>query len=237
MNCVIAGAGAIGKAVAGYCFKSIGADVTFIDADINTIDDINKRKSYVIYSTEFNKDSFSETVCDVKAVSVFDVASDKVLSDADVVCTAMGEKGLEAFLPKFINNLKIRIDSGNTSRLILLLCENIEDCLNKVIKKIESEIIIPDFLIVKAACIERMSGVIKENDNELNVLCEQHFPIIIEKKRLEDTAFAMNPKYFMLTDNIDLYYKRKLYLGNLGHAVLGYFGLKKEKKTEAENCK
>jgi len=218
--CLIFGAGAIGKSVAGFAFSKVGYRPIFVDVSADVINDLNERKEYRIYESSESFSTVKEASClnikDLKAV--IDLAS-----QAEYICTSTGENGIEDVLYILSEANKIR----KKRPLYVLFCENLKN-----IEKISKDFLDnPTGKFVGRlipTSIERMAKIYISSKNQYDVIAEEFYPIIIGEEISKDSQLLNgHPKAFMPVSNLEAYYARKVCTNNLGHAVLGYMGYQK----------
>lgn len=93
---------------------------------------------------------------------------------------------------------------------------------------------LPAWLSVSHASIERISKKVVREDGRIDGVSEEFIPPILTRRELADTQLVLHTEYFELADDVNRYYYRKLYLNNIGHAVLAYLGSKKGYTTTLE---
>ena len=222
MNCTIIGAGAIGKAVAGWAFSAMGASLTFIDAQENVVADLNRRGGYRIYESV----QCWHTVSPVRAVGVLSPEARACLEASDCVVTAVGP-GLESVSRMLAEAL------GERARpCALLLFENDPSALSILESAFGGRF--PENLCAAKASIERMSRIFAQPDGSLDVLCEDWIPIILPQSLQKRALLPDDPRLFQFVEDTARYYYRKLYTNNLGHAVLGFQGRRAGWTTASE---
>jgi len=223
--CIVFGAGSIGKSVAGYCFKSAGADVIFIDIDRTTVEDLNRRGFYRIYTTEDRYD----LVCGISAVLMNDEIILKYIQKADYICTSVGMNGIVNVLKLISEGLKLR---SSQDSLKILLCENIPDSYNFSIDILGKKEIKNNAATIIETSVERMTKLRINDNEERDVIGEPFIPLIVNRERYNNEDFLLkNSEYFTETKKFNAYYYRKICTNNLGHAVLGYMGYRLGCKT------
>ncbi len=232
LQCLAVGAGAIGKSISGHIFPKIGADFLYAEIDDAVIRDINHRGGYDLYSTSTGQ---SVDILPVRGIRAAHTEADEVLAfaqTADVYCTAIGAVNMPAFAPTLVKWLRAR--SGN-KRLVLLLFENgtgLHELLEDAVCSAFGEI--PAWFSIAHASIERITKKFTTEQGERNVMTEAFIPPILTRAGLEDTFIPHYPAYFTLVEEAEDYYYRKLYLNNIGHAVLGYLGSAKGYETTVQ---
>lgn len=231
--CLAIGAGAIGKSVCGYVFSSLGYDVVYSDVFEKVVNDINLRGGYDIHVAQTGKETYIHEVRGVRAVLASDDRMEQLTMQADVLCTSVGANGIRAISETLAKRIAKRAKTASTP-LHIFFFENDSACEALIKEAITTACgKIPEWLTLVPASIERMTKPLAVGD-KIDVLSEQFIPVIVEKARIIGTGLEDQPDYFMAVDNLPKYYYRKLYTNNLGHAVLGYYGLKKGAKTSVE---
>lgn len=86
---------------------------------------------------------------------------------------------------------------------------------------------LPAWLSVSHASIERISKKVVREDGRIDGVSEEFIPPILTRRELADTQLVLHTDYFELVDDVNRYYYRKLYLNNIGHAVLAYLAQKR----------
>jgi len=217
-ECIIFGAGSIGKSVAGYCFRSAGVDVLFADVDRQSVDDINRRGGYRIVSSGGRTDG----VDGVQALMIQNPALTSTrICDVDYICTSVGESGLGPVLNAISAGLASRT---KREPIRIILCENIPHSYDFAFNYLK-ERADPDRFIIIESSVERMTKPCIGPAGERDVIAEPFIPLILNRLRYgQDEVLSFNKNLFFETDQFESYYYRKIHTNNLGHAVLGYLG-------------
>lgn len=232
MKCLALGAGAIGKSVSGYIFTQLGFSFCFAEVDDQVILDINRRGGYDLYVAAGGEQMKKEEIRGICARAVDDPKTAEFAQDADFIVTSVGEMNLRAAAASIAGWLAER--NGN-KRLAILLFEN-GSGLKQVV---EQELIkklgaLPDYVSISHASIERISKKIVWDDGRIDGVSEEFIPPVLTRRELADTELRWHTDYFELADDAQRYYYRKLYLNNIGHAVLAYMGSKKGYMTTVD---
>lgn len=217
-ECIVFGAGSIGKSVAAYCFRTAGMNVLFADIDRQSIDDINRRAGYRIYSSGGRVD----LVDGIHAVMVQDTAvlTDRI-GNADYLSTSVGESGLRPVLDKIAAGISNRTKQEPVK---IILCENIPHSYDFAFTYLKERADPGRFIIIEAS-VERMTKPCIGSAGERDVIAEPFIPLILNRLRYgQDEVLSFNKDLFFETDQFESYYYRKIHTNNLGHAILGYLG-------------
>jgi mannitol-1-phosphate 5-dehydrogenase len=224
------GAGAIGKAVAGYIFTQMGCRVVFSDIVPSVVEDINARTNYRIYETETE---FTEVWPQGAFLSDDEKRMNEEISRADYIATSVGPNGFESTIER-IGRFLAR-DGKSTKPVVLFFFENMKNS-GVLAKECLSRFTITRPLSFLPLSIERMSSGYA-HDSMFDVISEPFIPVYAPKAdlRKEDLEFLWNyPRLIQIVENFDAYYYRKLYTNNMGHAVLAYIGSSYSCKTVVE---
>lgn len=230
MKIVIFGSGNIGRGFIGQVFSDAGYDVVFVDIDTAVVDEINRQGEYpLILLTAEGEDT--RIIDSVRAVDAND--SNVVVSElvsADIAATAVGLGALPYLAPNIAKAVKARIANG-TNPLDILICEN-APAAHTVLKAAVEEVSEPGFVEKIAqnigfvrTTIGRMVPVTPSDlleNNKLTILAEGYNKIPADADAfLNESPDVPEIKPF---SPFEYELKKKLYLHNLGHGVVGYFG-------------
>ena len=220
--CLAIGAGAIGKAISGYIFSSLGFETYLADVSKAVVDDINRRKGYNLNST---------FIKNVSGLLIDDDKTAEIAMKCDYICTSIGTFGLTLLIPKLIEWIEKRITMSDKP-LYILLFENDSECDQLIETGILNGLgYLPNWLTIVRTSIERMSKINIVDNDKFDVISENFIPVIASKEKLIKSSIFKYNKYFDFVDNVNAYYYRKLYTNNLGHAVIAYIGLQRGYET------
>lgn len=235
LKCLGIGAGAIGKSITGYIFSHIPCDFLYAEIDDRVIRDIRQRGGYNLFSSS---DGVHVTRHEIRGLLIDRAESERVkthATEADIICTAVGALNLPAVAKSLADWIQAR---KSDKRLAVLLFENgshlAELMKSELLKYLPA---LPGYLSISHASIERISKKTENEAGEIDGVSEEFIPPALTRAGLTDTALPDYPDYFQLVEDADAYYYRKLYLNNIGHAVLGYMGLQKGYETTVETVR
>ena len=216
-NCLILGAGAVGKAVAGYIFSQMGCRIVFSDILPAVIDDLNARMGYRVYE---NETDYTE----VRSVDAFLISCTQRMSDevtrADYIVTSVGPEGF-ARLIRLIGS--VLCQSANTGKpVVFFFFENIRNSAAIAGECLSGFEIGRPFSLVPVSIDRISSGYCR--GGAFDVIAESFIPVCVPADGIKDGLFSRFPQFIHLVDNLDAYYYRKLFTANMGHAVLAYAG-------------
>ncbi|MGD8239883.1 MAG: mannitol-1-phosphate 5-dehydrogenase [Armatimonadota bacterium] len=221
------GAGNIGRSFIGQLFSRAGYEVVFIDIDDALVAALNERRSYTVEI----RDETPETLLieNVRAVNGKDVArAAEELATADIAATAVGPEALPHVCPMLARALVRRRELGG-GPLDVVICENMRNAAAFMREALAGHLP-PDFPLGDAVgLIETSIGKMvpimtpeQRGDDPLLVFAEAYNTLIVD-----GTAFTcgvpdvpgIDPK-----TNMKAWVDQKLFVHNLGHALLAYLG-------------
>ncbi|MDD4003512.1 MAG: hypothetical protein PHE12_04870, partial [Clostridia bacterium] len=229
LKAVIYGAGNIGRGFIAQLLYKSGYETVFLDIDSNTIDRINKDKSYPICIV--SDDGIEKTyVKNVRAVNSNDTESAvKEIYSADIMATSVGAGVLKYIAQTVAMAIEKRI-KDNLLPLNIMLCENL-NYADKIFKQLLFKYLSEDAIKVFdknvgliEASIGRMVPVFEKSgaENPLTVYVEPFDILHLDKDgfvgeipQIKNVVTYSPFKYFM---------QRKLFIHNMCHAFCAYLG-------------
>lgn len=227
---VMYGAGNIGRGFIGELFSRSGYHVTFIDVAENVVNGLIENKGYPLRYVS-DKGNEDVVVSNVTAVNGSDTeAVSDAIAGCDICATAVGARVLPAIVPNIVSGIRKRM-AANGGPLNIIICENLMDA-NRILEGLlkdrmtDEEIRWTDENVgLVEASIGRMVPIQTEEmkDGEPLRVCIEHYGFLPVDK---DAFKGEIPDIQNLVpfSPFDFYYKRKLYIHNMGHAVCAYLG-------------
>ena len=225
---VLFGAGKIGRSFIGQLFSRSGYEVVFIDINRNLIDELNIKGRYnVIIKSE--KDEIL-VVRNVRGIQIGDIdaVSDEITSAA-ILAISVGLRGLDGAIPVLAKGLLRRYELGNHKPVDLIIAENMRNAagyFHKVLCSLLPETFPLDEMVgLIETSIGKMVPIMLKKDVEedvLQVFAEPYNTLILDKKAFKNPipgVKGLDPK-----ENIKAWIDRKLFIHNLGHAAVAYYG-------------
>lgn len=205
MNTVIFGAGNVGKGFIGLEMFLRGYDVTFVDIDGETINELKSKGSYSVSFIGGNTKKF------VKIKDAIHISQEsaiiKALNNSEVILTSVGSNNL--------HNLAGLIGRGiqNNREQIIIACENAPNNTGQLYEAIKKSIPNPEMYARFPNCVIDRICIRKGND----IVVEPYFEWIVETNSnlLVDIE---------KTNNLEPFFTRKLFLLNGSHSIIGYMG-------------
>lgn len=226
MRLVQFGAGNIGRSFVGQIFSRAHWEVIFIDIDSKIIDELNRKGHYIVEV----KDRVQRTI-EVKHVSGIPALDIEQVSDevarADLVSTAVGKKALPHIMKPIAMGLVKRQKFSSRKPLDVIICENMKNAAaffkSSMEKELPAGFPLDDCAGFIETSIGKMVPIMSEKEKKADPLlvhAEAYNTLIVDKAGFKGPipeVPELDPK-----DNIKAYVDRKLFIHNLGHAVLSY---------------
>jgi len=224
------GAGNIGRGFTAQLFTESGYEVVFVDVVDEIVRLINDRRSYPIEIVGDNPQTV--TIRNIRAVHGGDrEAVAREISDASLVCTAVGVNALQHVAPAIAMGIKLRADGGVPEPLNIIICENLLHA-SDVLRSYILESLPAGY----ADYVRRSVGFVES-------VVSRMVPVMTEEQRQRDRLLVVVEEYKRLPvdrrgfvgdipdivgfepyDNFQAYVERKLFTHNLGHAAAAYLG-------------
>ncbi len=218
--CVAIGCGAIGKSISGYIFSKLDFKVVFADAFMPAVEEM-KKGVYSIFVSDKGRVK-REDVLGFEAIATNSAEFKEYVLKARVVCTAVGPMGLKAVIPQLAEIFKEKTDDGKVQLFLFENDINAASNAREEIIKVLGEM--PKWLDIAGSSIERMTQRYEYSNPA--VLTEKFFPVFVNEGDV-NLSVEGDGRYFAKVKDFKAYYYRKLHTNNMGHAILGYCGLKK----------
>jgi len=165
--------------------------------------------------------------CETEAVAV-------ALAAATLGATAVGARALPQIAPLVAAGIALRARRGVSMPLNIIVCENLRGAATIFRNLVAGELDVSyhDYLAAHVGFVDTViARMVPQLSPELRAM--DLTLIIVEPYKelpVDSTAFVGEIPHIVgmqLCDNFELYTVRKLYLHNMGHAVLGYLGYRR----------
>ena len=224
------GAGNIGRGFTGQLFSESGYEVVFVDVIPEVVTLLNERREYTIRYAKREPENI--TIRNVRAVDGRDLeaVSDEI-SDADLVCTAVGVNVLPHVAPGIAGGVRKRADKLGDRPINIIICENLAHASEFLSEKVK-ETLPGDY----HAYLDKNVGFVES-------VVARMVPIMTDEQKREDPLLVIVEPYKLLPidraawigdmpeivgvqarDNFQGYVDRKLFGHNMGHAISAYLG-------------
>ena len=214
------GAGNIGRGLIYPWIKKQTNDVVLIDNNKELVEKLKFNNKYTVFNTNHKK----EIITDINIIHTEDNCISELINNSNIIITSVGVNNLKRIANTIINNFTW----GND---ITFICfENSLDAV-KVLKtsmldQAEDNIELIYNIQNKCTFINGVIDCIVPNtDLDLDILIESYSEWYIDlPNNINIDLFKTNN---IKTDNFEYYINRKLYLFNIAHWALAYYGLSK----------
>lgn len=227
---VILGAGNIGRGFIGQLFSQADYDVIFIDAAEGLVKALNESGQYPIQLVS-EKSNSNAMVGPVKAFLISDQqAVNEVITSANIIATAVGVPILPYLAEPMAQALQYRNESGNSSPLDVLVCENKLDAASYLKGLILSaDPSLTEMLDQQIGFVETSIGRMVP---ALSAQERINSPLLIRTEPFNelpvDAAAFKGPlpaiESLKPFSPFHFYHQRKLFIHNMGHAMTAYLG-------------
>lgn len=224
---VIYGAGNIGRGFIGQLLSQSGYEVIFLDINETIIDLLNKDKQYKI--TKVSNESTEAVIIDnIKAINTKTNEQDAIeaIATCDLMATAVGGPVLKWISPTLAKGL-IRRHQIEKGALNILLCENLLN-VSAVMKELlqtalgaANKKVIENVGLVETS-IGRMVPFVLESTYPTDVTVEDFEVLHVDRDGfIGEVPRVKNMEAYA---PFEMYFNRKLFMHNMGHAVTAYLG-------------
>jgi len=211
------GAGNVGRGHIGHIFSRAGYKVVFADVDDELISSLRKSGYYIV---RLIGNSIREEMVD--NFEIYHIEKDReiltgYLSQADIISTAVGPNIYLSLAPIIAEGIKRHVPAP----VNIIACENFYRSTERLKEEISRYLSpLPDWLGFPNVEIGRIVPPSKRGELTVNV--EDYNEFLIEKSAFVGPPLNIDGLEFI--DRFDLFWKRKIYTLNMGHAILGYLG-------------
>lgn len=224
------GSGNIGRGFMGHLFWEAGHDVLFVDKDYNLVRLINERREYPLRVLDaYKKEVVEFVVRGVHAISAEDKeAVATSFARADWVGTAVGIENYPAVASVLVEGIRKRKERG-APPIDVYLCENdlaahtrMQQALEPYLDDHLKKWIGGNVGFVRVSVARMVKGKEKEDQDPLLVVADAYreFPYdALARKGVPPGLESVKP-----VTHFEAEFRRKIYIYNLGHAVLAYLG-------------
>lgn len=231
---IVYGAGNVGRGFLGQLFSESGYEVVFVDVVRELVAALNARRSYRLRLVS-NERAEEILVGPVRALDAGD--TEKVIAeiaDAELMATAVGVRALPKIAPVIALGIARRAERSVPNPLNIILCENLKDVSHIFREMLQQHLSVQYHAYLSErvglveAVIARMVPLVPpelQEDDPTLILAEPYKALPVNKLGFVGpipTIVGLEPQ-----DNFAAYVDRKLYLHNMGHAMLGYLGHQK----------
>lgn len=227
MRAVHFGAGNIGRGFIGETLADNGFSIDFVDVNSTIIDALNERGEYDIELAAPGKKRIHVSNVDgINNAKDPDKVVDAIKA-TDTITTAIGPKILPIIAPLIAKGLTARINSGNTTPLDVIACENMiggsQHLKDYVYSHLDADMKpkVDKYIGFPNAAVDRIVPI-QHNDDPLFVSVEDFKEWIIDESQMKNKDIKL--KGVGYAKDLEPYIERKLFSVNTGHATVAYTG-------------
>ena len=225
MKSIHFGAGNIGRGFIGKLLADAGIKVTFADVDEKIINLLNTLNTYNVKVV--GAECKTEVVSGVNAINSTSETLVDLISETDLITTAVGPNVLVIIASKLAQGLALRFDAGNEQFLNIIACENMIRGTSFLKAEVYKHL---DKKYHEKA--ERLVGFVdsavdrivppSESDDPLEVTVESFSEWIVDEQQFKGDIPVIEG--MQQTDNLMSFIERKLFTLNTGHIMTAYLG-------------
>ncbi len=226
---IMVGAGKIGRSFIGQLFSFSGFEVVFVDINNKVINELNYQNEYsvVIKGTDYEETIY---VRNVRGIHLFDEdrVRDEIIT-ADIIAISTGVQNWSSVILVLAKGIERRYEISPDSPIDIIIAENVRDggvLMYKALYEIVNDkTILKEYVGLVETSIGKMVPIMtkdEERDDLLRIFAEPYNNLIVDKKGFKNCipeVKGLSPK-----ENIKAWVDRKLFIHNLGHAAVAYFG-------------
>jgi mannitol-1-phosphate 5-dehydrogenase len=226
MKLVHFGAGGIGRSFIGQLFSLAGWEVVFIDINRSIIDELNRRGQYTVEIRDReNRPIIVENVRGVHAQDLKKV-SDEIV-DADLLSTAVGKSAVANIIKPIAEGIKKRMDIYPSRPIDIIICENMIGAAyffrESLARHLPVDFPVDRYVGLVETSIGKMVPTMSSEERRkdpLLVYAEAFNTLIVDGRGFRG-KFPQVPG-IEAKQNMKAWVDKKLYVHNMGHAVLSY---------------
>eukprot|EP01054_Gregarina_sp_Poly1_P001975 Gregarina_sp_Poly_1__1974@NODE_1517_length_3960_cov_125_544567_g1005_i0_p2_GENE_NODE_1517_length_3960_cov_125_544567_g1005_i0NODE_1517_length_3960_cov_125_544567_g1005_i0_p2_ORF_typecomplete_len395_score57_02Mannitol_dh_C/PF08125_13/3_8e43Mannitol_dh/PF01232_23/6_2e11UDPG_MGDP_dh_N/PF03721_14/0_0012F420_oxidored/PF03807_17/0_18Sacchrp_dh_NADP/PF03435_18/0_29Sacchrp_dh_NADP/PF03435_18/8e03Sacchrp_dh_NADP/PF03435_18/9e03_NODE_1517_length_3960_cov_125_544567_g1005_i022463430 len=220
------GAGNIGRGFIGKVLSEAGIDVIFADVVPGLITELKKRKSFVVHVVGEAEHDDVVTIKDAVFSNTDDVID--IMTNADLITTAVGPRILERIAVTIAKGLRERMAQNVEKPCNIIACENairasstLKELVLKELNEATSAWVLKHVGFADCA-VDRIVPPARHED-PLEVTVEDFCEWIVDKTQLigNDLCDIQGLQY---TSTLMAFVERKLMTVNTGHAICAYLG-------------
>ncbi len=225
------GAGNIGRGFIGHLLWESGYTTVFVEVFPKLVDQLNERAQYPLRLLGKNRKEINLTIDNLVAYRTDETQKiAEAITSAEVGFTAVGVKNLPAIAPLVAEGIKLRLKRNPVS-FNIFLCENLKDAPNYFKNEVMAHLgetekqFLQDKVGFVGTVVARMVPVMDNRfgvDDPLFIVAESYHILPYDAKAIKGTA--PNIAGLKPVDNFPSEVDKKLFIHNLGHATLAYFG-------------
>lgn len=237
MNAIHFGAGNIGRGFIGKLLSDSNIHVTFADVNKEVVEQLKKRQSYIVKVV--GSEVKEEEVTNVTAVDSTSAEILDLITDVDIITTAVGPNVLKIIAHTIADGIQLRFEKNNLTPLNIIACENMikgSSFLKEEVMKYLPESLkdsVNKYVGFPDSAVDRIVPPAETGTTDpLAVTVETFSEWIVDKTQFVGEIPDISG--MELTDNLMAFIERKLFTLNTGHLITAYLGALSGYKTIRE---
>ncbi len=221
------GAGNIGRGFIGKLLADAGIHVTFTDVNEVVVNGLAERQQYPV--NVVGEDRVTEMVTGVTAINSTNPSLIDLISQVDIITTAVGPTVLKIIAKSLAQGLEKRVNSGETAPLNIIACENMvrgtTQLKEAVFERLSDDVkaAVEETVGFVDSAVDRIVPPAEEGETDpLAVTVETFSEWIVDQTQFKGEI--PNIPGMECTDNLMAFVERKLFTLNTGHCVTAYLG-------------
>ena len=225
------GAGNIGRGFIGHLLWESGYRIVFVEASLDLVNLLNKRLNYPLRLLEKNGQERNLIIDNLVAYHTKEKNNiAKAIATSPVIFTAVGVKNLSAIAPLVADGIQLRLKE-NPETFNILLCENLKDAPQFFKNEVEAYLntegkkFLQEKVGFVGTVVARMVPVMDKRfgvDDPLFIVAEAYHKLPYDAKAVKGSFPELSG--LKPVQNFPSEVDKKLFIHNLGHATLAYFG-------------
>ncbi len=225
------GAGNIGRGFIGHLLWESGYRIVFVEAYSDLVNLLNKRSNYPLRLLEKNGQEKNLIIDNLVAYHTEEKNNiAKAIATSPVIFTAVGVKNLSAIAPLVADGIQLRLKE-NPETFNILLCENLKDAPQFFKNEVEAYLntegkkFLQEKVGFVGTVVARMVPVMDKRfgvDDPLFIVAEAYHKLHYDAKAVKGSFPELSG--LKPVQNFPSEVDKKLFIHNLGHATLAYFG-------------
>jgi mannitol-1-phosphate 5-dehydrogenase len=210
-------------------FSAAGYGVIFVDVDGQLVDLLNEQKAYPVIIRDSNHPKLERTIR-VTNISAFHSREEEEIitriEEADILATSVGKNGLSGLTGILSRGIRSRYSKYPDRPIDIILAENVRnagDFLLSALQRGETAYPVKEYVGLVETSIGKMVPIMTREqvaEDQLAVYAEPYNTLILDGRAFKNPVPdvpGLSPK-----NNMKAWVDRKLFIHNMGHAVLAY---------------
>ncbi len=223
------GAGKIGRSFIAQLFSRSGYEIIFADIAPQVVNLLNSASSYKVITVDNNHPEREGEYIVENVSAVLLSEREKIIDNivnCDIIALSVGKRGLLSLSEMLAEGFEKRYQVRENCPVDVILAENVRDAANLLRSELEKYVTnlpLNDYVGLVETSIGKMVPIITEEqlkNDPLAVVAEPYNSLIVDAlgfRNVIPEVEGLAPK-----KNMKAWVDRKIFIHNLGHAVLSY---------------